>query len=159
LRPIYGVLLLRGELFLRSCVSRQSNNDMLYVFMQHLGAFSNRVIRQHMVQWEITFATTFSAGRSQLCVCEGTNDPVTVSLYVRCFHYYLGTTTTSLSHTSQPAVAESQVRIHAVGESILGSLAKVFSAGPRTKNPFEDAALSSGMKQPAQGHLKTRRYI
>jgi serine/threonine-protein kinase PRP4 len=27
----------------------KSNNDMLYVFMQHLGAFSNRVIRQHLV--------------------------------------------------------------------------------------------------------------
>lgn len=40
-----------AELFLGSVLfSGKSNNDMLYVFMQHLGAFSNRVVRSHMVQ-------------------------------------------------------------------------------------------------------------
>lgn len=39
------------ELFLGDVVFRgKTNNDMLYVFMQHLGPFSNRIIRQHMVQ-------------------------------------------------------------------------------------------------------------
>jgi serine/threonine-protein kinase PRP4 len=28
----------------------KSNNDMLFVFMQHLGAFPNRIIRQHLAQ-------------------------------------------------------------------------------------------------------------
>ena len=40
-----------AEIFLGDPVFRgKSNNDMIYVFMQHLGAFSNRVIRQHLVQ-------------------------------------------------------------------------------------------------------------
>jgi len=40
-----------AEVFLGDVVFRgTSNNEMLYVFMQHLGAFSNRMIRQHLVQ-------------------------------------------------------------------------------------------------------------
>lgn len=40
-----------AELFLGDVLFRgTSNNDMLYVVQQHLGAFSNRVIRQHLVQ-------------------------------------------------------------------------------------------------------------
>lgn len=40
-----------AELFLGNVLFRgKSNNDMLYVFMQHLGPFSNRMVRQHMVQ-------------------------------------------------------------------------------------------------------------
>ena len=40
-----------AELFLGNVLFRgKSNNDMLYVFMQHLGAFSNRIVRQHVVQ-------------------------------------------------------------------------------------------------------------
>jgi serine/threonine-protein kinase PRP4 len=39
-----------AEVFLgRVLFHGHSNNDMLYVFMQHLGPFSNRVIRQHLV--------------------------------------------------------------------------------------------------------------
>jgi len=40
-----------AEVFMGDVLFRgKSNNDMLYVFMQHMGPFSNRVIRQHMVQ-------------------------------------------------------------------------------------------------------------
>lgn len=40
-----------AELFLGDVVFRgKSNNDILFVQMQHLGAFPNRVIRQHLVQ-------------------------------------------------------------------------------------------------------------
>ena len=40
-----------AELFLGHVVFRgTSNNDMLYVFQQHLGSCPNRVIRQHLVQ-------------------------------------------------------------------------------------------------------------
>ena len=42
-----------AEVFLGDVLFRgKSNNDMLFVFMQHLGPFSNRVIRQHMVQYQ-----------------------------------------------------------------------------------------------------------
>ncbi|KAL7577616.1 hypothetical protein ACA910_015135 [Epithemia clementina (nom. ined.)] len=42
-----------AEIFLGDVVFRgKSNNDMLYVFMQHLGPFSNRLIRQHLVQYQ-----------------------------------------------------------------------------------------------------------
>ena len=40
-----------AEIFLGDVLFRgKSNNDMLYVFMQHMGPFSNRMIRQHLVQ-------------------------------------------------------------------------------------------------------------
>jgi serine/threonine-protein kinase PRP4 len=40
-----------AELYLGDVLFRgTSNNDMLYVFQQHMGPFSNRVIRQHLVQ-------------------------------------------------------------------------------------------------------------
>ena len=40
-----------AELFLGDVVFRgKTNNDMIYCFMQHLGPFSNRLIRQHLVQ-------------------------------------------------------------------------------------------------------------
>lgn len=40
-----------GELFLgRVLFQGKTNNDMLHVMMQHMGPFSNRLIRQHLVQ-------------------------------------------------------------------------------------------------------------
>jgi serine/threonine-protein kinase PRP4 len=40
-----------GELFLGRVVFQGiTNNDMLHVMMQHMGPFSNRLIRQHLVQ-------------------------------------------------------------------------------------------------------------
>lgn len=42
-----------AEIFLGDVVFKgRSNNEMLYDFMQHLGPFSNRVIRQHLVQYQ-----------------------------------------------------------------------------------------------------------
>lgn len=48
---LWSLAVSAAELFLGNVLFRgKSNNDMLYVFMQHLGAFSNRVVRQHIVQ-------------------------------------------------------------------------------------------------------------
>lgn len=42
-----------AEIFLGDVVFKgRSNNEMLYEFMQHLGPFSNRIIRQHLVQYQ-----------------------------------------------------------------------------------------------------------
>lgn len=42
-----------AEVFLGDVVFKgRSNNEMLYEFMQHLGPFSNRMIRQHLVQYQ-----------------------------------------------------------------------------------------------------------
>ncbi|GAX27903.1 serine/threonine-protein kinase PRP4 [Fistulifera solaris] len=48
---LWSIAVSVAELFLGDVVFRgRSNNEMLYEFMQHLGPFSNRVIRQHLVQ-------------------------------------------------------------------------------------------------------------
>jgi len=48
---LWSLAVTHAELFLGDVVFRgKSNNDMLYVFMQHLGPISNRMIRQHLVQ-------------------------------------------------------------------------------------------------------------
>jgi serine/threonine-protein kinase PRP4 len=48
---LWSLAVSMAELFLGKLLFRgKSNNDMLYVFMQHLGAVSNRVVRQHVVQ-------------------------------------------------------------------------------------------------------------
>jgi serine/threonine-protein kinase PRP4 len=48
---LWSVAVTVAELYLGDVLFRgTSNNDMLYVFQQHLGPFSNRVIRQHLVQ-------------------------------------------------------------------------------------------------------------
>jgi hypothetical protein len=66
-----------------------------------------------------------------------TNDPVTVSLYVRCFHYYLGTTTAKVSATPlKPAVAESQVRIHALVNRFSDLLQKCLALDPVRRIPL-----------------------
>ena len=71
-----------AELFLGDVLFRgTSNNDMLYVIQQHLGAFSNRVIRQHLVQCQKSlvpahFQQTQQGGASY-CFTQRTVDPVT----------------------------------------------------------------------------------
>jgi serine/threonine-protein kinase PRP4 len=48
---LWSLAVSMAEVFLGKLLFRgTSNNDMLYVFMQHLGAVSNRVVRQHVVQ-------------------------------------------------------------------------------------------------------------
>jgi serine/threonine-protein kinase PRP4 len=48
---LWSVAVTVAELYLGDVLFRgTSNNDMLYVFQQHMGPFSNRVIRQHLVQ-------------------------------------------------------------------------------------------------------------
>ena len=48
---LWSIAVSVAELFLGDVLFRgASNNDMLYVFMQHLGPFSNRIIRQHLAQ-------------------------------------------------------------------------------------------------------------
>jgi serine/threonine-protein kinase PRP4 len=68
-----------AELFLGEVVFRgKSNNDMLYVFMQHLGAFSNRVIRQHLVQCgKLPLPRHFQQEGPNYVFMRVTNDPVT----------------------------------------------------------------------------------
>ena len=69
-----------AELFLGNVLFRgKSNNDMLYVFMQHLGAFSNRTIRQHMVQLSKlpTLARQFQTEGANFVFLQQTVDAVT----------------------------------------------------------------------------------
>jgi serine/threonine-protein kinase PRP4 len=48
---LWSISVTIAEIFLGRVLFRgTSNNDMLYSFMQYLGPFSNRIIRQHLVQ-------------------------------------------------------------------------------------------------------------
>eukprot|EP00977_Amphora_coffeiformis_P001081 scaffold223_cov145-Amphora_coffeaeformis.AAC.5 len=76
-----------AELFLGNVLFRgKSNNDMLYVFMQHLGAFSNRVIRQHVVQLSKlpTLARQFQTEGTNFVFLQQTVDPVTDNPIHKC---------------------------------------------------------------------------
>ena len=69
-----------AELFLGNVLFRgKSNNDMLYVFMQHLGSFSNRMVRQHMVQLSKlpTLARQFQSQGPNFVFLQQTVDMVT----------------------------------------------------------------------------------
>jgi len=69
-----------AELFLGDVLFRgTSNNDMLYVMQQHLGACSNRVIRQHLVQCQkFLVASHFQQKRgAAYYFMQQTTDPVT----------------------------------------------------------------------------------
>jgi serine/threonine-protein kinase PRP4 len=70
-----------AEVFLGDCVFKgKSNNDMLYVFMQHLGAFSNRIIRQHVVQCQrMPIARHFQQEGANYVFTLQTVDPVSGS--------------------------------------------------------------------------------
>lgn len=83
-----------AELFLGDVLFRgRTNNDMIYVFMQHLGPFSNRLIRQHLVQCQkMPIAPQFTqrqegAGNDYQFI-QAAEDPVTgkpVNKYVSLF--------------------------------------------------------------------------
>jgi serine/threonine-protein kinase PRP4 len=69
-----------AELFLGNVLFHgKSNNDMLYVFMQHLGAFSNRIVRQHIVQLSRipSLARQFQVDGSNYVFLQQTVDSVT----------------------------------------------------------------------------------
>jgi serine/threonine-protein kinase PRP4 len=69
-----------AELFLGNLLFRgKSNNDMLYVFMQHLGAVSNRIVRQHVVQLGKvpTLARQFQVDGANFVFLQQTVDGVT----------------------------------------------------------------------------------
>jgi serine/threonine-protein kinase PRP4 len=76
---LWSIAVTVAELFLGEVVFRgKSNNDMLYVFMQHLGAFSNRVIRQHMVQCQrLPLPRHFQQEGPNYVFMRVTEDPVT----------------------------------------------------------------------------------
>jgi serine/threonine-protein kinase PRP4 len=76
---LWSIAVTVAELFLGDVVFRgKSNNDMLYVFMQHLGAFSNRVIRQHLVQCQrLPLPRHFQQEGPNYAFMQVTGDPVT----------------------------------------------------------------------------------
>jgi serine/threonine-protein kinase PRP4 len=71
-----------AEIYLGNVLFRgTSNNDMLYTFQQHLGPLSNRVIRQHLVQWQkfgaVAVPPHFEKGGTSYHFTQQTTDPVT----------------------------------------------------------------------------------
>jgi serine/threonine-protein kinase PRP4 len=78
---LWSLAVSMAELFLGDVVFRgRSNNDMLYVFMQHLGPISNRVIRQHLVACSksaMTLMPHFVAKGTIYYFRQHTTDPVT----------------------------------------------------------------------------------
>lgn len=72
-----------AEIFLGQVVFQgKSNNDMIYTFMQHLGPFSNRLIRQHLVQCQKMpvaphFTPRTEGAGSDYLFTQHTEDPVT----------------------------------------------------------------------------------
>ena len=76
-----------AELFLGKVLFQgKSNNDMLFVFMQHLGAFSNRIIRQHVVQLSKlpTLARQFQTEGTNFVFLQQTVDSVTGNPIHKC---------------------------------------------------------------------------
>ena len=69
-----------AEVFLGEVLFRgKSNNDMLYVFQQYMGPFSNRVIRQHMVQSQKmpnAIPRHFRQEGTNFCFAQQTIDPI-----------------------------------------------------------------------------------
>jgi hypothetical protein len=119
---------------------------MLYVFM-HLGAFSNRVIRQHMVQCGNYLCRYFQEGPNY--VYAGTNDPVTGEP-VRKMLSLLPQNDTQVptAHTlNQQLLKAKSAKIHELSESILGSLAKCLAMDPARRILWRMHTNSSGMKQ------------
>jgi serine/threonine-protein kinase PRP4 len=91
---LWSVAVSVAELFLGDVVFRgKTNNDMMYCFMQHLGPFSNRLIRQHLVQCQkmpVTpqFTQRQEGAGSDYLFVQHTEDPVTgkpVNKYVSLF--------------------------------------------------------------------------
>ncbi|CAB9528428.1 protein kinase PRP4 homolog [Seminavis robusta] len=83
-----------AEIFLGNVVFRgNTNNDMIYSFMQHLGPFSNRLIRQHLVQCQKMpipphFTQRKDGAGSDYLYMQHTVDPVTgkpVQKYISLF--------------------------------------------------------------------------
>jgi serine/threonine-protein kinase PRP4 len=83
-----------AEIFLGNVLFRgKTNNDMIYSFMQHLGPFSNRLIRQHLVQCSkmpipLHFTQRREGAGSDYLYIQHTTDPVTgkaVNKYVSIF--------------------------------------------------------------------------
>jgi serine/threonine-protein kinase PRP4 len=66
------------ELFLGDVLFKgHSNNDMLFDFMQHMGAFSNRMIRQHLAQCQkISISSHFQQDGPVYNFTQQTVDPV-----------------------------------------------------------------------------------
>ena len=91
-----------AELFLGNVLFRgKSNNDMLYVFMQHLGAFSNRMVRQHMVQLSKlpTLVRQFQSNGANFVFLQQTIDTVTGDAIHK--RLPLVTTTSTLAGSNQ----------------------------------------------------------
>ena len=76
---LWSIAVTVAELFLGEVLFQgKSNNNMLYVFMQHLGAFSNRVIRQHLVQYQkLPIPRHFQQEGASYYFTQQTVDPVT----------------------------------------------------------------------------------
>lgn len=83
-----------AEIFLGDVLFKgKNNNDMIYSFMQHLGPFSNRLIRQHLVQCSKSpvpahFTQRTDGAGSDYLFAQDTVDPVTgkaVNKYISLF--------------------------------------------------------------------------
>lgn len=68
-----------AEIYLGDVLFRgTSNNDMLFVFMQHMGPFSNRIIRQHLAQCQrLPIARHFQQEGATFSFTQQTTDLVT----------------------------------------------------------------------------------
>jgi len=72
-----------AEIFLGDVLFKgKTNNDMIYSFMQHLGVFSNRLVRQHLVQCTKVpipkhFTERTEGAGSDYLFAQDTVDPVT----------------------------------------------------------------------------------
>jgi serine/threonine-protein kinase PRP4 len=98
---LWSLAVSMAELFLGDLVFRgRSNNDMLYVFMQHLGPISNRVIRQHLVACSrsaMTLMPHFVSKGTIYYFRQHTTDPVTGDIVYK--ELSLTTKTTSSNDT------------------------------------------------------------
>jgi serine/threonine-protein kinase PRP4 len=101
-----------AEIFLGNVLFRgKTNNDMIYSFMQHLGPFSNRLIRQHLVQCsKMPIPPHFTQRRdgagSDYLYIQHTTDAVTgkaVNKYVPIFSGDHGTADSGSRHEVFPS--------------------------------------------------------
>jgi serine/threonine-protein kinase PRP4 len=76
---LWSVAVTAAELYLGDVLFRgQTNNDMLFVMMQHMGPISNRVIRQHLAQAQRLPSVTrqFQQDGTTYSFLQQTTDPV-----------------------------------------------------------------------------------
>jgi len=74
---LWGVAVTVAELFVGKVIFNGSdNNDMLKMMMEFLGPFSNRLIRQHLVQAKkIPIENALQSGSNHVCVSTGDGRP------------------------------------------------------------------------------------